>query len=65
MSVESKLDAILAGQAAILTAVQSQPGTNNQAVLDGLAGIKTELDSVSGTIGTEAPAGTPAPAPAA
>jgi hypothetical protein len=64
MSVESKLDAILAGQAAILTAVQNQPGTNNQAVLDGLAGIKTELDSVSGTIGTEAAPAAPA-APAA
>ena len=54
-------DVILAGQAAILTAVQNQPGTNNQAVLDGLAAIKTELDSVSGTISTEA-APTPAPA---
>lgn len=63
MSLESKLDAVLTGQAAILTAVQNQPGINIQAVLDGLAGIMTELDSVSGTIGTEAPA--PAAAPTA
>lgn len=61
MSLESKADAILAGQAAILTAVQNQPGTNNQAVLDGLAVIQKELDAVNTTVGTEAPAAPPAP----
>ncbi len=64
MTVESKLDALLAGQAALLTAIQNQPGTNLQAVLDGQAAIKTELDSVSATIGTETPSPTPSPTPA-
>lgn len=55
MSVESKLDALLSGNAAILAAVQAIPGANTTAITDALTGIKTELDSVSATIGTEAP----------
>lgn len=63
MSVESKLDALLTGQSAILTAVQSLPAANNQQVLDAITAVKTELDTVNTTLGTENPAPTPTPVP--
>lgn len=61
MSVESKLDALLSGNAAILTAIQSIPGANTQPILDAVSKLQSELDQVSGTLGTEAPGPTPAP----
>lgn len=65
MSIESKLDAILAGQTALLTAVQNIPGANTQALTDAVAAVKTELDAVSATIGTEAPTAAAPVAPTA
>lgn len=54
MSIESKLDALSSAVAAVATAVQNIPGANTQALTDAVAAVKSELDGVAATIGTEA-----------
>ena len=61
MSLETKLDTVITGLAGvqttlgqIATAIQAQPGTNNDAVLAAIANTKAELDALTATVGTEA-----------
>jgi hypothetical protein len=60
MSVESKLNAILANQAtlatsvgSVLTAVQNIPGANTSAITSALAQIETQVAAIQTTIGSD------------
>lgn len=55
MSVISKLDAIKADTAALLTAVAALSTGNNQPVLDAVSAVKTELDTLVATVGDNTP----------
>lgn len=66
MSVISLEQQIIATQAthtdtlaSIIAAVQAIPGANTQPVLDAIAKAQTSLDSLTTTVGSEAPAPTP------
>lgn len=59
MTVEAKLDTLIAGQTAILAAIAAAPAADNTAVLAAIAADSAKLDAIAAVIGTE-----PAPAPA-